>query len=148
MQVILRKDVEKLGQAGDLKSVKDGYARNHLIPRGLALPATEEAVRWFEKGRQKREKLRETAAQKARDLAAKIGGAALTFSRRAGAEGKIFGSVGKSDIVDSLKALGFEVDKSAVALEAALKTVGDFDVEIRLHPQASAKIKVSVLARS
>lgn len=148
MKVILRKDVQKLGLAGDVKSVKDGFARNHLLPRGLALPATPEAIRWFEKGQEKRSKLRDSAAQQARDLAAKINGTTLSFTRAVGGQGKLFGSVGKSDVVESLKASGFAVDKTAVTLDAAIKEVGDFDVEIRLHPDAVAKIKVSVLSRS
>lgn len=148
MRVILRTNVEKLGLAGDVKSVADGFARNYLFPRQLAMQATPEAIHWFEKGQEKRQKTREGAVQQSRDLASKLTGVALSFTRATGGQGKLFGSVGKSDIVKSLKASGFTVDKNAVVLDAAIKDVGDFDVEIRLQTEVSTKIKVSVLARA
>ncbi|MBI4386296.1 MAG: 50S ribosomal protein L9 [Elusimicrobia bacterium] len=148
MKIILRKNVEKLGLNGDLKNVAAGYARNFLFPRKLALPATPEALRWFEKGLEKRQKRREAELQQARALAERISGTALSFTRTVGAQGRLFGSVGRSDIAASLRASGFSVDKNAVVLNAAIKEVGDFEVEIRLHSEATTKIKVSVLARS
>ena len=146
-KVILRSTVAKVGAAGDIKRVKMGFARNYLIPRGLAVPATEAAIAVWKRGDAKRQaKLSETlkAAKAAVD---KIRGISLSFTRLAGEEGKIFGSVGKSDIVKSLKASGFEVDRTHIVLEAPLRAVGDFEVEIHLHPEAVAKVKVSVLAR-
>jgi len=148
MKVILTSDINKIGVAGTIKNVADGYARNYLFPRGLAQKATPETMRWVEKTQEKRKQLREQQVQKLRDQAAKINGVVLSFSRSVGAEGKLFGSVGKSDILASLKASGFIVDKNAIVLPAALKEVGEVEVEVRLHPEAVAKIKVSVLARS
>lgn len=148
MKVILTADVEKLGHTGTVKNVSDGYARNFLIPRKLAQQATPEAIQWVEKTQEKRKQLREQQVQKLRDQAAKMNGTALSFTRKVGDAGKLFGSVGKSDIVDSLKASGYVVDKNSIMLTAAIKEVGDSEVEVRLHPEAVAKIKVSVLARS
>ena len=148
MKVILKSDIEKVGIAGTIKNVKDGFARNYLFPRGLAHKATPEAIRQTEKTQDKRKALREKQIQELRDQAAKIAGTSLSFSRPAGAEGKIFGSVGKSDIAESLKASGFNVDKNAIILPAALKAIGEAEVEVRLHSEAVTKIKVSILARS
>lgn len=148
MKVILTADVEKLGIAGAVKNVSDGYARNFLLPRKLAQKATPEAIKWVEKTQEKRKQLREQQVQKLRDHASKLDGTSLSFTRKVGDTGKLFGSVGKSDIVESLKASGFTVDKNDVVLPSAIKDVGDSEVEIRLHSEAVAKIKVSVLARS
>ncbi len=148
MKVILKSDVEKLGRAGDVKQVADGFGRNYLLPRGLATPATPAALKWLERGAERRQKLREKASQAAQELAGRLAGVALSFARQAGEEGKIFGSVGKSDIVESLKASGIVVDKKSVILPSALKALGEHEVEIRLAPDVSTKIKVSVVARA
>jgi len=148
MKVILTSDIEKVGSAGAVKNVADGYARNYLLPRGLATQATPEAIRWVEKTQEKRKQVREQQVQKLRDQAVKMSGVVLSFNRSAGTQGKLFGSVGKSDIVESLKASGFSVDKTTILLPAAIKEAGDVEVEVRLHPEAVAKIKVSVSARS
>lgn len=148
MKVILRKDVEKLGQAGQVKEVKLGFARNMLIPRGLALEATPAVVAWFEKGEKRRAELREKTVAKAKESAAKIAEVALTFARPVGENGKLFGSVGKADIAKSLKAAGHAVDKDAVVLPAAIKEAGESEVEVRFATGVSAKIKVSVVARA
>ncbi|MBI5202985.1 MAG: 50S ribosomal protein L9 [Elusimicrobia bacterium] len=148
MKVILRSDVDNLGRAGDIKQVAAGYARNFLIPRKMAQLATPEAIQWYEKGAEKRAKLREKAASKAQETAGKLAGVHLSFSRQAGGEGKLFGSVGKSDIADSLKASGFTIDKKAIVMAAAIKEVGEHEIELKLAPEVSAKIKVSVVARA
>ncbi len=147
MKVILRSDVLRLGRAGDIKEVSPGFGRNFLIPRGKAVAATPGAVAWWEKGRERRETLSNTRTKTARELAAKIEGTTLSFSRQAGPEGKLFGSVGKSDILKSLKTCGFTVDKGAVALDAAIKKTGDYELDLKLLPDVFARIKVSVVAR-
>lgn len=147
MKVILRSDVAALGRAGDIKEVALGFGRNYLIPKRLALPATAEALRWWEKGKERREKLAEKKLTGAREMAGKISGVSLSFSRPAGAEGKLFGSVGKSDIIKSLKTCGYDVAKEAVILESAIKTVGEHELELKLAPEVSAKIKVSIVPR-
>lgn len=148
MKVILRKDVEKLGRAGDVKDVKPGFARNYLIARSLAQAATEATVRANEKGKEKRAALRQKAASEAVETAKKLSGVSLSYTRPAGEGGKLFGSVGKADIAKSLKASGYSIDKDAVRLESAIKTAGDHEVEVRLSAEAAAKIKVSVLPRA
>ena len=148
MKVILRKDVEKLGATGQVKEVARGYARNFLVPRGLAMEATPEAITWFEKGNERRAKLREKALATAQAEVVKLAEVKLSFARPVGENGKLFGSVGKSDIVKSLKASGYAVEKEAVVMAAAIKDVGESEVEVRLAPGASAKVKVSVVARS
>ena len=147
MKVILRSDVSKLGRAGDVKEVADGFGRNFLIPRKLALVATPAVMKQWERGKDKRAKLLAVKVTEAKELAGKVNGVSLSFSRPAGAEGKLFGSVGKSDVLKSLKSCGFTVDKDAVVLEQPIKQVGDHEIEIRLMPEATAKIKVTVVAR-
>jgi large subunit ribosomal protein L9 len=148
MKVILRSDVDKLGRAGDVKDVKDGFGRNFLLPNNLAMTATPANLTSWEKAKAKRAKLLESKTATTKDLAGKLAGVSLSFSRPAGAEGKLFGSVGKSDIVKSLKTAGFTVDKAVVAMDASIKQVGDHEVELRLLPDVSAKIKVTVVARA
>lgn len=148
MKLILRSDVQNVGRAGDVKEVAAGFGRNFLIPRKLAVPATPAALRWWEKGQARRAKLTEARLREAKELAGKLSGVNLSFARPAGPEGRIFGSVGKTDILKSLKTCGFTVEKQAVVLESAIKQTGDHEVELRLHPEASARIKVTVVPRS
>ena len=147
MKVILREDVSNLGRAGDVKEVKPGYGRNYLFPRNLATPATEANMKQWERGKEKRAKLLAGKIGEAKELAGKINGVSLSFSRPAGAEGKLFGSVGKSDVLKSLKSCGFTVDKDAVILKEPIKQVGEHEIDVRLMPEATAKIKVTVVAR-
>ncbi|MFA5138415.1 MAG: 50S ribosomal protein L9 [Elusimicrobiota bacterium] len=147
MKVILKTDVENLGRAGDVKDVALGFARNYLITRGLAMEATPAAIQWFAKGEERRKKIREKALAAAKGVCEQLASVKLSFSRKVGENGKLFGSVGKSDILKSLKASGHDLDRDAVCLAAPLKEVGDFDVELRLASEASVKIKISVVAR-
>ncbi|MFA6029722.1 MAG: 50S ribosomal protein L9 [Elusimicrobiota bacterium] len=148
MKVILRKDVEHLGQAGQVKDVRLGYARNYLFARGLAQEATPAIIAWYEKGKERLKTRQSKTETEAQSVSQKLAGVTLSFSRPVGEGGKLFGSVGKSDIVKSLKASGFTVAKEAVRLESTLKEAGEFEVEIRLTPKSSAKVKVSVVPRS
>jgi|SRR5579883_1395773 len=147
MKVILRSDVVKVGRAGDIKDVSDGFGRNFLLPKKLATLATPAALKVWERGKEKRAKALADQIAVTKQLAEKINGVSLSFSRPAGAEGKLFGSVGKSDIVKSLKTCGFDVDKNVVALETSIKKTGEHEVELRLLPEVSAKIKVTVTPR-
>lgn len=147
MKVILRSNIDKVGRAGDIKEVKDGFGRNYLLPKSLAVLATAATMKEWEKGKEKRAKLAEADIKAAKGLSDKLAGVSLSFTMPAGAEGKLFGSVGKTDILKSLKASGFEVEKHAVKLDAAIKTTGEHEVELRLQPEVSTKIKVVVVAR-
>ncbi len=147
MKVILKTAVDNLGRAGDVKDVADGYARNFLLPRKLAETATPSALKYWEKGKEKRAQAVAAEVKAAQEIAGKLAGVSLSFSMPASEEGKLFGSVGKTDVLKSLKAAGFEVPKNSVRLETALKTVGEHDVDLRLAPEVSAKVKVVVSAR-
>jgi large subunit ribosomal protein L9 len=147
MKVILKNTVDHLGRAGEVKEVSTGYARNFLLPRKLAEPATESALKYWEKGKEKRAAVVAAEVKVAKELAEKLGGVNLTFSMPASEEGKLFGSVGKTDVLKSLKAAGYEVPKNSVHLETALKTTGEHEVLLRLAPEVTAKVKVTVSAR-
>ncbi|HAZ09107.1 MAG TPA: 50S ribosomal protein L9 [Elusimicrobia bacterium] len=147
MKVILRSTIDNLGRPGDIKEVAAGYARNFLLPRKLAESATPSAVKYWEKGREKRAALVSSEIKAAKDLAEKLSGVNLTFSMPASEEGKLFGSVGKTDVLKSLKAAGYDITKNSVRLETAIKTTGEHEVELRLQPEVSVKVKVTVSAR-
>lgn len=147
MKVILKKGVDSIGPAGTVKEVAPGFARNHLIPNGLAVEATPANLRWFEKGKEKLAKSLEKSLEGAKALAAKLGDVKLSYTREVGDNGKLFGSVGRTDIVKSLKASGYTVEKSAVKLDVPIKEIGESEVEIRLAPEIGAKVSVTILAR-
>ena len=147
MKVILRSYVENLGRPVEIKEVADGYGRNFLLPQGLAATATPAAIREWEKCKDKRAIIVSADNEKARGLAGKLAGVKLSFALPASPEGKLFGSVGKSDIIKSLKASGCEVPKDSVRLPAPIKTVGEHEVELRLQPEVTAKVTVAVVAR-
>lgn len=147
MKVILKTNVDHLGRVGDVKEVAAGYARNFLLPRKLAEPATASALKYWEKGKEKRAQIVAAEVKVAKELSEKLAGLNLTFSMPASEEGKLFGSVGKTDVLKSLKAAGYDVPKNSVRLETALKTTGEHEVELRLAPEVAAKVKVTVSAR-
>lgn len=148
MKVILKKDVLKLGRAGDIKQVRDGYARNYLMPKGLVVEATEGAVRAWKSGEDRRAKRRAQEDGVLKELAKKISGVTLSFSRPVSEEGVMFGSVAKSDILKSLKAADIEVHKDSIQLPASIKAVGNHEVEIALKSDISAKVKIVVTAQT
>lgn len=146
VEVILRKDVADLGNAGELVSVKPGYARNYLIPQGLALLATEGNRRRFEEERQQIEHAAERERERARELAIRIEGRSLTFTVRAGEEGRLFGSVTAADIAEALEGEGVEIDRRTVRLQEPIKELGVYTVPVRLHSDIEPEIKVWVVA--
>lgn len=145
MDVILRQDVEKLGQAGELVTVKDGYARNYLLPRGLAYVATDANRRRLE-GEQ-RQKGRRAAVELAgaRDLAVRLETVSLSFSMKAGEGDKLFGSVTSADIAERLEAEGFQLDKKAVELKEPIKALGVYKVPVRVHADVKPEVRVWVV---
>ena len=146
MQIILMEKVVNLGNLGDLVKVKDGYARNFLIPQGKAKRATPAAKLEFEA---KRAELEKAAAEKlavAQAYAAKIEGTVVTVARKAGVDGRLFGSVTNHDVSDGLKLLGFEIEKSDIRMPTGpLKMVGESSLEVSLHTDVLASIKVVVV---
>jgi large subunit ribosomal protein L9 len=147
MEIILLERIEKLGSIGDVVNVKDGYARNFLLPNKKALRANEANRKVFEANRERLET--ENAAR--RDEAAKAGadvdGAELVLIRSSSNSGQLYGSVNVRDIADGLKAQGHDINKSQIILERPIKTLGLFDVKVALHPEVRVNVKVNV-ARS
>ena len=147
MQIILLEKVVNLGNLGDLVKVKDGYARNFLIPQKKAKRATPAAMAEFEARRAELEKAAAEKLAAAQAVAEKMTGTAVTVTRKAGMDGRLFGSVGNADIAEALKAAGFDVDKSAVRMpEGPLKAIGEFPLDIALHTDVLANISVNVVA--
>ena len=146
MQIILLEKVVNLGGLGDVVKVKDGYARNFLIPQGKARRATPVALEEFEKRRAELEAAQAAALSAAQEKGAKLDGLMVQVTQKAGVDGRLFGSVTTIDIAEALKAQGFEVERAMVRLpQGPLKTVGDHDVQIALHTDVTVAIKVSVL---
>ncbi|MDE2341855.1 MAG: 50S ribosomal protein L9 [Betaproteobacteria bacterium] len=146
MEVILMEKVVNLGQLGDIVKVKEGYARNFLIPQGKAKRATENNRKEFEARRAELEKQQADALTKAQARAEKLTGLMLQVTQKAGVDGRLFGSVTNHDIVEALKAQGFEANKAEVRLpNGPLKTVGDHPVTLALHGDVTVDITVSVL---
>jgi large subunit ribosomal protein L9 len=145
MEVILRQSVEKLGHPGDVVKVSNGFARNYLLPRGIAVVATEGNKKQIEAQRQRLEAAEDSRRETAQSQAAVFEQVSLTFSARVGDEGKLFGSVTSSDIVQQLEALGHKVEKRQVDLHEPIKALGVYRVPIRLHADVKPEIKVWVI---
>lgn len=146
MQVILRERLENLGDAGQVVDVKPGYARNYLIPRGLAYEATQANVRRIEAERAAAARRDAETLNEARQRATAFEGLSLTFHARAGQEGKLFGSITSADIAEKLAEQGVQVDRRQIDLEEPIKTLGVVSVPVRLHPQVRPELKVWVIA--
>jgi len=146
MEVILKEDVVNLGLRGEVVKVADGYARNYLLPRKLAMQATANNKAVIEQ--MKASAARRSAAEKAtaEELVAKLEPTVLSFTRKAGEEGHLFGSVTSADIAAELGAKGFEVDRRKIQLSEPLKSVGEFTVPVRLHREVTARVRVKVQA--
>jgi large subunit ribosomal protein L9 len=148
MEVILKEDVTNLGHRGDVVKVAEGYGRNFLLPRKLALQATLANKAVIEQ--MKTSAARRSASEKAQaeELAAKLEPVVLSFTRKSGEAGHLFGSVTSADIAGGLEAKGFEVDRRKIQLDEPLKNIGDFSVAIKLYREVVARITVKVLAEA
>ena len=142
--VILRAEVENLGHAGDVVEVAPGYARNFLFPRGLAYPATDANVHRV--GQEKRKYQERLAREKvdAERLAESMTGVTLEFRELAGEEDQLYGSVSLADVADALAAKGFPIERGHVKLDAPIKQLGEYDVPVRLHPEVTVEVHVTV----
>ena len=146
MQFILMEKVVNLGGLGDVVKVKDGYARNFLIPQGKAKRATEANRKIFEEKRAELERAHAEAVAAAQAQAEKLEGLMLQITRKTGVDGRLFGSVSTHDIAEALAAQGFQIEKSAIRLpEGPLKTIGDTPVQIALHTDVVVTVTVAVL---
>lgn len=147
VKVILRENVPALGEAGEIVSVKSGYARNYLLPQDLAYEATEASVRRLEQERERAEQTARRDYLESRRRASQLEELSLTFHARAGEESKLFGSITAADIADRLKEqdLDFEVDRRQIELDEPLKALGVYNIAIRLHADVRPEIKVWVI---
>ena len=146
MQVILMEKVANLGELGDVVKVKDGFARNFLIPHGKAKRATPENLKAFESRRADLEKAQAEVLAKAKERGTKLEGLTIQITQKAGPDGRLFGSVTNYDIVEELKKQGHEVDRSMIRMpQGPLKQVGEYPLQIALHTDVTVTIKVSVL---
>ena len=146
MKVILRRDVDKLGAMGELVTVKDGYARNFLIPRDLAYYASETAVKRL--GAEKRQKAKRLAQEKvnAEKLAARLSEVQISIAMKVGEEGKLYGSVTPAMISAELSTKGFEIDKRIITFDDTIRSLGVFDAKIKLHAEVATTVKVWVIS--
>ncbi|MBI4757106.1 MAG: 50S ribosomal protein L9 [Betaproteobacteria bacterium] len=146
MQVILMDKVANLGNLGDVVKVRDGYARNFLIPKGMARRATPKSLAEFEARRVDLERKAQEAVSEARERAGKLEGVTVQVARKAGLDGRLFGSVTNADIAEALEAQGMAVERAAIRMpEGPLKQVGDYPITIGLHSDVLATITVSVV---
>ncbi|HZP04404.1 MAG TPA: 50S ribosomal protein L9 [Terracidiphilus sp.] len=148
MEVILREDVANLGLRGEVVKVADGYGRNYLLPRKLAMQATEANKAIIEQMKAAAERRSATEKAQAEVLVTKIEPLALSFTRKAGEQGHLFGSVTSADIAAELATHGFEVDRRKIQLSEPLKNLGDYTVAIRLHREVTARVRVKVQAEA
>ena len=145
-QVILKSKVEHLGDEGATIKVADGYARNYLIPQGLALPATATNLKRVESYRKKREADHAATLADAKDIVSKLTKQSFTISVPAGADEKLFGSVTAADIAEALKKEGINIDRKKISLEHSIRSCGVYDVDVKLHAEVATKVKIWVVA--
>jgi large subunit ribosomal protein L9 len=144
MQIILQEDVEKLGTRGQIVEVAEGYARNYLLPRKLALAATPGNLKQLDRMRVTFAKREATENESAQKLAELLAGVTLTLTRKAGENDQLFGSVTPADISEALAAQGYTVDKRKIQLTDPIKLVGEFQIPVKLHREITALVKLNV----
>jgi large subunit ribosomal protein L9 len=144
MQIILQEDIDKLGNRGDVVTVKPGYARNFLLPRKLAVEATAGNLKAIERIRNSLAKKTATELEAAQKQAALLNGVSLKFTRKTGENDQMFGSVTSADIAEGLAAQGFKIDKRQAQLGESLKTIGEFPVTIKVFRDVTAQITVTI----
>jgi large subunit ribosomal protein L9 len=144
MRVILLQDIDKLGKKHEIKEVKAGFARNFLIPQGLAKPATEEALKWLETQKEIEAKKAEEELKKVQEVASSIEGQEVIIPVKLGEEDQLFESITTQKISEKLKELGFEIQKSQIALSEPIKELGEFPVKIKFEHNLEAEIRVIV----
>jgi len=146
VKVILVKDVKNVGKAGEVVNVSDGYGRNYLIPKGLAIEATESNLKMLNEKKKAEERKRQQELEQAKELAQKLSKVGVTLKVKAGENGKLFGSVTSKDVEEALKEKGFEIDKKKIVLPENIKTTGTYYAEVKLYQGVTAKVQVDVVA--
>lgn len=144
MRVVLKKDVPGLGRPGDVKDVADGYAKNFLLPRGLASEASSGALKQVAHERQTAKAKKDREREEAKELAARLATTTLTFRLKVGPQGKAFGSVTAKDVAEALGRRGIEVPHERVHLAEPLRSIGSHEVEVRLHSEVRAKVTATI----
>ncbi|MBN2601951.1 MAG: 50S ribosomal protein L9 [Candidatus Marinimicrobia bacterium] len=145
MRIILLQDFEGLGKAGEQIDVKDGYARNFLFPKGLALKADKNSIKRFQEMARLKDKKKDRALKQSRDLAEKLQAVSLTVPVQVGEEDRVFGAVTSIEIAQQLKEKGYEIDKRQILLEEPIKALGIFEIPIKLHSEITTSIKLWVI---
>lgn len=146
MKVILQENLDNLGQIGDIVKVAPGYARNYLLPKGFAIEATDKNAKALEHAKRQLAYKKNKALEAAKLLAGKLEALAINLTHQAGEEGKLFGSVTNMEIAAFLKANGFEIDRKKIVLAEPIKQLGEYTVPVKIHPEVSATVKVTVAA--
>lgn len=146
MKVILQENIEALGQIGDVVKVAPGYARNYLLPKKLAIEATEKNAKALEHAKRQLAYKKNKALEGARNMAAKLEALTVALSHQAGEEGKLFGSVTTMEIAAFLAQNGVEIDRKKIVLAEPIKQLGDYSVPVKIHPDVVATLKVTVAA--
>ena len=147
MNVILIQDVEKLGSLGDEITVKDGYARNYLIPNKIAVEATPGALKILERKKKEKERIEQKLKEECQQTSEKLKDLSITITMEAGEEDKLFGSVTSEMIAESLVSEGVEVDKKKIILDEPLKALGVYNIDIKLHPEVTAQVRIWVVKK-
>src|SRR5882672_2226876 len=145
MEIILREHVEHLGERGEIVKVSNGYARNYLLPRKLALPATEGNRKHVERERRKMDTREAEEKSQAEAIAARLAAIDIRIARRVGDTEQLYGSVTAADITEFLKGKGFEIDRRKLILPEAIKSIGEYDVPLKLHREVTVPLKVKVV---
>jgi large subunit ribosomal protein L9 len=147
MEVILNRDIDRLGKTGQVVKVKDGFARNFLFPNGLAVPKTQTNLKKLEQERQKKVLQLEKAKKDSNELKARLEGLSLTLPVLTHEEDKLYGNIGSVELASALKDEGFDIDKNSIILDEPLKSLGIYEVPVKLHPEVLAKVKVWIVKK-
>lgn len=147
MEVILNKDLDRIGKAGEVVKVKEGFARNFLIPNKLAIPLTPENLKRLEQERVKKNLEQEKIKDAAQEQKEGLEGLSLTIPALTQEEDKLYGSIGVIDLAAALKEEGFEINKNSIMLDEPIKALGIYEVPVKLHPEVLAKIKVWIVKK-
>jgi len=146
MKIVLRQDMDDLGLEGDIVDVANGYARNYLVPKGIALEANKQNIKLMEMQKKKIEVKRLKAKEDAEKVRERMSDVVITISQKAGEEEKLYGSVTSMDIATHLEEQGISIDRRKILLDKPIKTLGEFDVSIKLYPEVTGSIKVVVVS--
>ena len=147
IKIVLKGDVAGVGKTGDVKQVKDGFARNFLLPRNLASVATDHALRQVEIDQKKKETKKVLEKKKTQELAEKFNNLSVTMAVEVNEDGRLYGSLTAQDVEKALSAEGIEIDKKMILLASPIKDLGIYDLDIKLHPEVAVKIKVWVVKK-